>query len=203
MLTSETINSCPKEDILALTPTLEANDIDLLVSWLSETDDNFRYKCFLLLLDRSQKYPDVYPYWDTFVEKLSSTNSFQRNIGLNLIAENARWDDLGKFDQVVNLYLSCIHDEKPITIRQCIQGLCKIVPCKPDCRTQITNALLSMDLSQIRETMRKVILLDILSVLIEIHKFSPDPRVDQYIQSTLTGSLLDSKSKRQITSLLA
>lgn len=201
MLTAETIQSCDKENLTSLTPGLNQPDLDLLVSWLSEKDDNFRYKCFLLLLDRSQKYSDVYPYWDGFVEKLGSSNSFQRNIGLNLIAENARWDTSGKFESIAGFYLSHVDDEKPITVRQCIQGLCKIVPYKPACHSQIADTLLSIDLSKLRETMRKVILLDILSVLMEMRKFSPDPRIDQYIQSALTGSLLDSKSKRLVASL--
>jgi hypothetical protein len=57
-------------------------------------DDTFRYKCFLLLQGRSEKYPDVYPYWELFVQKLDSTNSYQRSLGLMLIAENVRWDQL-------------------------------------------------------------------------------------------------------------
>jgi hypothetical protein len=105
MITAENIQICEKEDIPSLIPSLESADVEKLVTWLTEKDDNFRYKCFLLLQGRSQESDDIYPYWDIFIEKLGSDNSYQRSLGLMLIAENVRWDNSGKFDAIVDLYL--------------------------------------------------------------------------------------------------
>jgi hypothetical protein len=199
MITAEILQSCEKENLPDLVPALEPADIEQLVAWLIEKDDNFRYKCFLLLQGRSEKFPDVYPYWDVFVEKLDSANSYQRSLGLMLIAENARWDQEGKFEAIVDRYLSFCDDEKPVTVRQCIQSLEKIVPYKGTCLPAIVDKLVAIDLMERKDTQRKILLLDILRVLSMIRKIQPDERIDGLIQNALTGSLLDSKSKRMVT----
>ena len=58
--------------------------IPQLVEWLSLKDDDIRYQAFLLLQNRSIFFNDVYPFFDTFCEKLKSDNSYQRSIGLML-----------------------------------------------------------------------------------------------------------------------
>jgi hypothetical protein len=201
MITAENIQICEKENLPALVPSLESADIEKLVAWLSEKDDNFRYKCFLLLQGRSQEYNDVYPYWDIFIEKLGSDNSYQRSLGLMLIAENVRWDNSGKFDAIIDLYLSFCDDEKPVTVRQCIQSLCKIIPYKENCHSKIVDKLISIDLMQRKETQRKLLLLDIISVLSAIKNMQPDERIDRYIYEAMTGGILDNKSKKLIASL--
>lgn len=201
MITTETIQSCEKENLFTLLPTLEDADIGQLVSWLSEKDDNFRYKCFLLLQAKSQQSADVYPYWEALVGKLDSDNSYQRSLGLMLLAENTCWDRGGKFDAIVDRYLSFCDDEKPVTVRQCIQGLCKIVPYKQNCHNSIVEKLISIDLMQRKETQRKILLLDILSVLCAIQKMAPDARIESYIQNAMTGATLDAKAKRQVAAL--
>jgi hypothetical protein len=202
MITAEIIHACPKEGLPSLVSTLDSGDIEKLVSWLIEKDDNFRYKCFLLLQARSEKYADAYPFWDVFVGKLNSDNSYQRSLGLMLIAENVRWDCSGKFDAIVDLYLSFCADEKPITVRQCIQSLCKIIPFNKYCHDRTIEKLTSIDLLQRKETQRKLLLLDILSVLTLIRKYQADDRIDRYIQYAMTGEILDSKAKKIVASML-
>jgi hypothetical protein len=201
MITAETLLACEKENLAELTPTLAAADIEQLVEWLNEKDDNLRYKSFLLLQDRSQKFDDVYPYWDTLVTKLGSDNSYQRSLGLMLLADNVRWDQLGKFEGLVDTYLSFCDDEKPVTVRQCIQSLVKVVPHKPACLNTIVDRLLSIDVMQRKETQRKLVLLDILSVLTAIQKLQPDERISLYVHTALTGGILDAKAKRQVEAM--
>ena len=135
--------------------------------------------------------------WDVFVDNWAVPTRTS-SIGLMLIAANARWDDRGKFDAIVDLYLSFFDDEKPVTVRQCIQSLSKIVPYKQDCLLKITDRLLSIDLEQRKVTQRKLLLLDILSVLAAIQKVQPDERIERFISQAMTGGLLDPKSKRQV-----
>jgi hypothetical protein len=202
MITIETLQACEKDDLPAIVPTLEAVDLRQLVDWLNEKDDNLRYKSFLLLEGRSDQYPDVYPYWETFVEKFGSANSYQRSLGLMLVAANARWDEDGRLEAILDRYLALCDDEKPVTVRQCIQGLCKIVPYKPLLHARIADRLISIDLAQRKETQRKILLMDILSVLALIRKACPDGRIDRYILDAMTGGILDSKAKRTIEALL-
>jgi hypothetical protein len=198
MINAETIHAVNKEDLPSLVPTLAAEDIRQLVDWLAEKDDDFRYKCFLLLQGRSQQFNDVYPYWQTLIEKLNHSNSYQRSIGLMLLAENARWDNQNQFEPILDLYLAACDDEKAVTVRQCIQSLAKIAPYKINCQTRMIDKLLSINLMGRKETQRKLLLLDILAVLAVIRKSSADERIGPYFQNALTGGLLDEKSKRLV-----
>ena len=144
----------------------------------------------------------MYHYWNLFLEKLQSPNSFHRNIGLRLIAENVRWDEEGKFDDVCDLYLSFCDDEKPVTVRQCIQSLCKVVPYNTSCHTKIIHKLLSIDIAQRKESQQKLVLLDIISVLTLINKIQANNDITQYIENALTGGLLDKKSKQLVETQL-
>jgi hypothetical protein len=196
MITIEIITECEKENLAAILPKLEKGDIELLFSLLSEKDDNLRYKSFLLLQMRSEQNDDVYPFWDALVEKLDNSNSYQRSIGLMLIAENVRWDKPKKFNAITDRYLALCDDEKPVTVRQCIQSFCKVIPFNHDCTSKVVDKLIAIDLMQRKETQRKLLLTDILTVLLECQKIQPEERVDRYICQALTGGLLDEKTKK-------
>ncbi len=135
---------------------------------------------------------------DVFLGRLNSTNSYQRSIGLMLMAENARWDEGNKFDKIIDLYLSFCDDEKPITVRQCIQSLLKVVPYKKHLCTKIAEKLMSIEIMERKETQRKILLLDILNVLIEIRKQAPSDEIEAYIRSAMTGEILNKKTKNEV-----
>lgn len=181
---------------------LNKDDISRIVERLSLKDDNARYQAFLLLQNRSIFFDDVYPHWDIFRSKLKSDNSYQRSIGLMLIAENARWDTERRMENTIDEYLELLNDEKPITIRQCIQSLEKIVVYKPGLNNKIAAALISFDFMSAKETMRKSILLDILDILLIIRKNLKKDDVDSFILNALSGEVLDKKSKKRIEALL-
>lgn len=88
MVTLENIMSISKSDLQEASKALNKDDIPQMIEWLSLKEDNIRYQTFLLLQNRSLFFDDVYPYWDTFKNKLKSGNSYQRSIGIILIAEN-------------------------------------------------------------------------------------------------------------------
>lgn len=96
-----------------------------------------------------------------FCKKLRSTNSYQRSIGIILIAANVKWDKENKIDITIDDYLKILYDEKPITVRQCIQLLSKIVTYKTNLHNKVANELISIDIMDIKPTMRKLILIDI------------------------------------------
>lgn len=198
MMTLESLASIPKEILPEISETLGQDDISQLVEWLSLDDDNVRYKALLLLLSRSSHADDVYPFWDVFVAKLRSDNSYQRSIGLMLIADNSRWDSAGKMEAVLEDYLDLLCDAKPITVRGCIQGLSKIAQYKPDLGQKIADRLVAFDLAGQKETMRKSILVDIVNTLMVIRKHAKSDRIEAFIQEALSGDVLDKKTKRQI-----
>ncbi|SFH00392.1 hypothetical protein SAMN05660649_03492 [Desulfotomaculum arcticum] len=202
MITIEKMLSYEINNLSWLADSLHADDIDQLIKWLGEKDDTIRYSSFLLLQERSREHNDVYPYWDVFLNKLHSSNSYQRSIGLMLMAENAKWDKEGRFDEAIDFLLSFCDDEKPITVRQCIQSLCKVVPYKRHLCAKIAHKLVSIEIMKRKETQRKILLLDILNVLIAIKKQEPADKIDIYISNAMTGEILDKKAKREILKLM-
>lgn len=129
---------------------------------------------------------------------MKSDNSYQRSIGLMLVAENTKWDAENKLKNTIDEYLNLLNDEKPITIRQCIQSLSKIVPYKQNLYDRIVKALLSFDVSKVKETMRKSILLDIINIFVLLKKDYNNDEMDSFILKALSGEILDKKSKKQI-----
>lgn len=202
MITLESIMLIPRENLQNASRVLNKEDIPQLIEWLNLKDDSIRYQAFLLLQNRSIFFDDVYPYWDTFRNKLKNDNSYQRNIGLMLIAENVKWDRENRMENMIDEYLILLNDEKPITIRQCIQALGKIAAAKPGLNDKIASSLISFDIMAVKETMRKSILLDILNVLLIIRKDHKKGEIDNFILYALTGEILDKKSKKQIEALL-
>ena len=67
---------------------------------------------------------------------------------------------------------------------------------------EIANKLMSINITKIRETMRKLVLIDILSILAMIRKYQENDDIENYIQHTLTGGVLDKKSIKQVELLL-
>ena len=115
-----------------------------------------------------------------------------------LIAENVRWDTQHKTEAIIYDYLSLLNDEKPITVRQCIQSLGKVAQSKPALNAKIADRLISFDLMAVKETMRKSILLDIINVLLKIRKSYNSDEVESFISDALSGEILDKKSKKLI-----
>ena len=188
MISIERLLALEKEDLPEFSKTLQKEEISQLMEWLTEKDDKLRYHSLLLLQYRSEYYDDVYPFWDVFCEKLKSSNSYHRSIGLMLMA--------------IDDYLKILNDEKPITVRQCIQALSKIIPHKTHLHDKIANELMAINIMDIKLTMRKLILLDILNILALIRKHRTSEEIDGYISKALTGELLDKKSKKQIELML-
>ncbi len=196
MISIDSMMNIERNKIPEAAKSLTKEDIKQLVEWLSLKENDIRYQAFLLLQKRSEISDDVYYYWDIFREKLKSDNSYQRSIGLMMIAENARWDKEEKLEEAMEEYLEHLHDEKQITIRQCVQSIAKIILFKPELKELIINKLISMDLMAIQETMRKPILTDILNVLLEIRKEHQSNEIDYFIMKALSGGILDKKAKK-------
>jgi hypothetical protein len=169
MITLESLMAIDKEALQEAARDLSSDDIASLIEWLAK-DDDIRYRALLILQYRSVLCDDVYPYWSALRDKLKSDNSYQRSIGIMLIAENVRWDSENRIEGVIDEYLALLSDTKPITIRQCIQSLGRIASTKPALNGKIAKKLVSFDIMAVKETMRKSILLDILNVLMLIRK---------------------------------
>lgn len=146
------------------------SNIQELIDGLMSSDDKHAYQCLKVLEGESSRSADVYPYFDTFVEMLSSANSYIRTRGIILLAANAKWDIDYKIDEAIDEYLKHIVDDKPITARQCIKVLPTIVKYKPDLKNDIENALHQANLLGYKKSMQSLILNDIQKALDAISK---------------------------------
>jgi hypothetical protein len=202
MITIESLMTIDKDQLPEAAKDIDGSELPRLVDLLSEKNDNIRYQAFLSLQYRSRFFNDVYPFWEAFRSKLKSDNSYQRSIGLMLIAENARWDSENRMNGTIDEYLALLKDEKPITVRQCIQSLGEIAKYKPDLSGKIAERLISLDITEIRETMRKSVMLDILNVLAAIRTTQKTDEIKRFILNALSGEILDKKAKKQIEAIL-
>lgn len=141
-----------------------------LINGLMDQDDKKAYECLKKLEEISNQSSKVYRFFDAFVEMLESDHSYIRTRGLRLIAANARWDIDNKIDKIIDKFLECVTDEKPITARQCIKALPTIVKYKPDLKKDVENALRDANLSRYQENMQALIFKDIHKALGDIEK---------------------------------
>jgi len=90
-----------------------------------------------------------------------------------------------------------LNDEKPITIRQTIQALPQVLTAQPALAGEIAAALMQMDLVLIKETMRKLVLMDVMEALLVARKIAPNAAIEEYLFSALNGGILDEKTMKQ------
>jgi len=181
-------NNKNNEEQLAL--NLSKNEIEFLVSELSDKNDELRYIAFKTLQKRSELYDDVYPYFNVFIQKLYADNSYQRSIGIMLIAKNIKWDKDNLFNTIYKDYFTHFTDEKFITSRQTIQSVTDWISYKPDLTQDTANDLMSIDLDKYKDTQKSLLLYDILYSLIEIYKISPSEDIKLYLNKSLQNGIL-------------
>ena len=175
-MNTDELKTLVKSEIPLLAMHLSKTDIQFLVQALTEKDDTLRYNAFLLLQTNSQKFPFVYEYWSELEKKLESTNSYQRSLGIMLIAENVRWDKDGKFRNTISRYLNCCSDEKFITARQSIQGLAVALNTTDEYDNEIKQSLIHLPLSQYKENQQKLLKKDISNMLKIIENKNKQPK---------------------------
>ncbi len=169
-MNTEQLAAIQKTEISNQAKTLTAPDIAFLVETLNEKDDKLRYNAFLLLQAHSQNAPSIYPYWDTLAKKLDSDNSYQRSLGVMLIAENARWDSEGKFGKTISKFMACCNDEKFITARQTIQAIATIAKATNKYNQTFEQNLANLQFAQYKENQQKLLKKDVANTLKTIKK---------------------------------
>lgn len=143
-------------------------DIDICIARLTGKDAKDAYALTQQITAESRDTDAWYPCFDQFAALLRHKNSLVRNRAISILAANARWDADGKFNALLDEFLSHVTDVKPITARQCIAALPEIAEAKPEFIPKIRSALRQADLSGYPDSMRPLILKDIVAVLQKI-----------------------------------
>ena len=148
-------------------------DIDACIAQLTGKDAKAAYALTQQITAESRGSDTWYPYFDRFAELLSHENSLVRNRAISILAANAHWDTDSKFDALLDEFLSHVTDSKPITARQCIAALPEITAVKPELLPRIRFALEQTDLSGYPDSMRPLVLKDIVAALQKMDSTEP------------------------------
>lgn len=138
------------------------------VRGLKERDNGIAHACLKRLERQSAQGDAVYAFWDAFVAMLEDGHSYVRTRGLQMLAANARWDTGQKVEAVLPAYCAHILDEKPITARQCIQHLAKLVEGKPQLVSYARQALCQADVSRYADSMQPLLRRDVQKALAQL-----------------------------------
>lgn len=143
---------------------------------LTAKDDKYARAVADRIVSESRETDKWFAYFDEFAALLKHPKSYVRNRALWILAANAQWDTQNRFDTILPEYLSHITDDKPITVRQCVQALAELGEAKPQFIPQITQALLSADLSGYKDSMRPLLEKDIAETMRRLCNISAEDR---------------------------
>ena len=143
---------------------------DACITRLTGKDAKDAYAFTQQIVEESRASGAWYPCFDRFAELLRHKNSLIRNRAIAILAANARWDREGKFDALLDEFLSHVTDVKPITTRQCVAALPEVAEAKPELIPRIQAALKQADLSGYPDSMQPLILKDIVAALQRIEE---------------------------------
>ena len=147
-------------------------DFNACIACLTGKDAKATYALAQQITAESRASDVWYPHFDGFAALLSHKNSLVRNRAISILAANARWDKDGKFDLLLDEFLSHVTDVKPITARQCVAALPEIAEAKPNLIPRIRAALEQADLSGYPDSMQPLVLKDIVAALQKMERFS-------------------------------
>ena len=145
-------------------------DFDACIIRLTGKDAKDAYAFTQQIVEESRASGAWYPCFDHFTKLLRHKNSLVRNRAIAILAANARWDKEGKFDALLDEFLSHVTDVKPITARQCVVALPEVAEAKPELIPRIQAALKQADLSGYPDSMQPLILKDIVAALQRIEE---------------------------------
>lgn len=140
-------------------------DFETCIARLTGKDTKAAYALTQQIVEESRASEIWYPCFDDFAALLRHKNSLVRNRAIAILAANACWDEDGKFDALLDEFLSHVTDVKPVTARQCVAVLPEVAEAKPDLIPRIRSALEQADLSGYADSMHPLILKDIVAAL--------------------------------------
>lgn len=179
------------------------NNIQELINRLELKNNKIRKQALDIILDLTLNQVDwIYDYWDIFVKKLNSNNSYQRTIGMLVISNLALSDKEDRIVEHIDKYLAMMEDEKFITSRQTIQSSYKIALIKPAVREFVIEYLLKMFTNNIHlKSHANLVRRDIINSLCKIYKVNAEG-IDLNHLSMKIEEYCDPKEKKEFIKLI-
>lgn len=106
---------------------MELLRIDNLFRDLESKEDSTRYEALKEVIKLTEvEAPWVYDKWFELTEKLYADNSYQRSIGIMVLANLSKSDHENRIAALLDRFVELFDDEKFITSRQCIMNSWKL-----------------------------------------------------------------------------
>ena len=80
---------------------------------------------------------------------------------IRIICKLSKWDNDNKINNIIDILLQVLDDEKPTIVRQCLSSLNNLLLYKIDLSEKVENKLKKLDLSKYKDTMKPLIKKDI------------------------------------------
>ncbi len=128
-----------------------------IIAGLQSKDNNEAYQLLHLLEQRSAESDELYVCLEDFTSLLKSGSAFARVRGFRLACAQAPWDTEGRLDRELDTPLNMLDNAKSTAVRQYLSALSVVIRCKPGLRARIGAKLDAMDLSEYKDSMRRLI----------------------------------------------
>jgi len=135
------------------------------IKLLYDKGTSVSYANLLELEEISERDNTLYAYLNEFIAMLKNEKYVIRVRGFRLLCKQAKWDIDDKINEVIIEILFAVNDEKPTAVRQALQYLTYIVLNKRELVSIIKEAVLSIDCSRFKDTMRPLIEKDIQTLI--------------------------------------
>ena len=155
----------PSELYDLVQPALESAETrDLLIDGCFAKDESYRYNCVRVFFHALEKQSALfYPYWERFVEGISSPNGFFRSSSTQAIAFLTAVDEEHRLDSILDAYLRMLDDDKVMVARYFVQTIHLIPEARPDLREKIIACLLGIENTRHTESRKSLLKGDVIN----------------------------------------
>lgn len=154
-----------------------------LFDQLASKNNTLRKEALDILLKKTEEKVDWFDdAFGVLIGKLDEDNSFQRSIGVMLLANLAKSDTTRVLAGYIDNIVGHTRDEKFITARQTIQNLWKFAVVNEEYKTTIVKHLTEQFADCIYGKHYNLIRLDIAQAMYDIYKVDGDDRLVEHIR---------------------
>jgi len=160
-----------------------------LVDGLKVKNETYRYNCYKVLYSISQNQGEIlYPYWDTFVQSLSSVNSYHKMAAVHLIANLVPVDKENKFADIFSHYYNLLDDNSMVVSYYVAEVSGRIAKAKPDLQRAITLKLLGIEQTSHKPGRKELIKTAVIEAFNEYYEESLDKaEITDFVKKQMTS----------------
>lgn len=103
----------------------------------------------------------LYEYFDEVKNMLYDEKSYIKMCGFRIICKLSKWDKDNKINDIIDVLLQVLDDEKPTIVRLCLSALNNLLLYKIDLSDKVESKLKNIDLSKYKDSMSPLIKKDI------------------------------------------